>query len=551
MKLMIEANQRVSPTFGLCIFLLLILTLEIRSQETATDGGLLPPPKLNLLPVHWPELSKLEPQVRAQLISSQNSLIAVAKDPATPDTDLSEAYGAMGQIYHAYSLINPARECYLNASRLAPKDFRWAYLLGKLDQQQERFDQAIQRFAAARRLRPDYVATAVNLGNIYLQLNRLENAEENFQVALTLDKNNAAAHYGLGQVALSRRRYSEAAGYFEKALAQLPDANRIHYSLAMAYRSLGETEKAKAHLAQQGTVGVRVTDPLVDVLPELIAGERVHLIRGKLALEAKRYAEAADEFRKAIAAQPNSLEARVNLGAVLTQTGDVREAFAQFEEAVRINPKSISAHYNLAVLLANENKHEPAIAQLQIVIGIDPNDVSARFLMARQLVKANRPEEALAEFTRIVREHPDNEDALIEQTRLLLQQKQYQQARYNLEKGHAQYPRKGRTVVMLAYLLAASPRYDLRDGARALELAQLAYKATGSINHGMIVAMALAELGRCDEAAEWLRQMTTKASGESKPEMVEKLKSELRNYEAVRPCRPEANLSWSDQLPSQ
>ena len=551
MKPMTEWNQRVSPILGLCIFLSLILAPEIRSQETATDVGLLPPPKLNLLPVHWPDLSKLEMEVRDQLVKAQRALVDVAKRPATSDTNLSEAYGTTGQIYHAYSLIDPARECYLNASRLAPKDFRWAYLLGKLDQQQERFDQAIRQFAVARSLRPDYVAAVVNLGNIYLQLNRLKDAEENFQAALTLEKNNAAAHYGLGQVALSRRRYSEAVGFFEKALAQLPDANRIHYSLAMAFRSLGETEKAKAHLAQQGTVGVRVADPLVDALPELIAGERVHLIRGKLALEAKRYAEAADEFRKAIAAKANSLEAHVNLGAALTQTGDIRGAFAQFEEAVRINPKSVSAHYNLAVLLANENKHEPAIAHLQIVIGVDPNDVSARFLMAQQLAKANHPEEALAEFTRIVREHPDNEDALIGQTRLLLRQKRYQQARDSLENGHAQYPRKGRTLVMLAYLLAASPQYDLRDGARALELAQLAYKATGSINHGMIVAMALAELGRCDAAAEWLRQMADKASKESRPDVLEQLKSELRKYEAARPCRPDANLSWSEQLPSQ
>src|SRR6185503_16141388 len=114
--------------------------------------------------------------------------------------------------------------------------------------------------------------------------------------------------------------------------------NRIHYSLAMAYRGLGNAEKAVAHLAQQGSVGVRVNDPLVDGLQELIKGERVHLIRGKLALESYRYAEAADEFRKAIAANRDSIAAHVNLGGVLVATGDLKGAAEQYEETIRIDP---------------------------------------------------------------------------------------------------------------------------------------------------------------------------------------------------------------------
>src|SRR5687768_11018928 len=117
----------------------------------------------------------------------------------------------------------------------------------------------------------------------------------------------------------------------------------------MAYRGLGELEKAKANLRSQGTVGVRVADPLVDQLQELIQGERLHLIRGRLALEAKRYAEAADEFRKAVAARPESVTGRVNLGAVLNLLGDVRGAVEQFQGVLRIAPENTNAHYNLGV----------------------------------------------------------------------------------------------------------------------------------------------------------------------------------------------------------
>lgn len=353
-----KSSARVFQKMGLCLALIIFaLVAEARPQRTAPDDNVLPPPKSTLVPLHWPDLTKLETDVREQLVSAQNALAAAARDAGTPAAALSEAYGMTGQIYQAYSLNSQARECYLNASRLTPKDFRWVYLLAKLDHKEDLTDDAIRHYRIARTLHPEYVAVPVNLGNIYLQLNRLEDAKENFKAALGIDESSAAALYGLGQVALSQRSYTEAVNYFEKALRLLPGANRIHYSLAMAYRALGDTQRATSHLAQQGTVGPRASDPLMDELLDLIKGERVYLIRGRLALEAKRYAEAANEFRKAIAANRASIPAHVNLGAVLVQTGDPKGAAEQYEEALRIDSKNTNAHFNLAILLANENKH--------------------------------------------------------------------------------------------------------------------------------------------------------------------------------------------------
>jgi tetratricopeptide (TPR) repeat protein len=363
---------------------LLVITPVVYSQSSRKD----------LVAVRWPDLTNLEKSVREQVTALQDSLAAASKNRATTETALAEAYGKLGQIYHAYSLIEPAHDCYLNASLLAPKDFRWTYLTAKLDQQEGRFEDAIRGLRAARSLRPDYVAVPVNLGNIFLELNRLEEAKASFNAALALDKNNAAAHYGLGQAALASRSYAEAVRYFEATLAQVPNANRVHYSLAMAYRGLGEMQKVKAHLAQQGSVGVRVADPVVDALQNLIEGERLPLARGKVAFEAKRYAEAAEEFRKAVAAKPDSAVARINLGVTLSQLGDAQGAAEQFEESIRLEPRSVNAHYNLAILLARQNQHEKAIAHLESALAVDPNDTSVQFLLGSELVKVGRCREA-------------------------------------------------------------------------------------------------------------------------------------------------------------
>ena len=341
-----------------------------------------------------PDLSSLEKEVRDQITTLQAFIVAFEKYPSPSPTQLSDAYARLAKTYHAYSLFAPAYDNYVTANKLAPKDFRWVYLLAKLHHQEGLFDAAIRRYQLARTMRPDYVATHVNLGNIYLELNRLEDASANFNAALEIDPNNPAAHYGLGQVAISKRNYSQAVDHFEKTLAQVPGANRVHYSLAMAYRGLGDAQKVKTHLAQQGTVGVRVADPLFDGLQELITGERVHLARGKLAFEAQRYADAAAQFRKAVESNPDSVTARINLGAALTQTGDLAGAIEQFEAALRIEPGKANAHYNLAVIFARQNNHAQAVDHLHAALKVDPNDLNARMLLARELAALGRCTEA-------------------------------------------------------------------------------------------------------------------------------------------------------------
>ena len=520
------------------VALFVLMIFSLLAAQSAPEAGVLPPARKGLVAVHWPDLTTLETSVRDQVTTLQTSLAATANDPKTTDAALSEAYGNLGQIYQSYSLSSAARECYLNAGALSPKDFRWIYLAAKLDQQEGRFEDAIRRYQLARPLRPDYVAVAVNLGNIFLEMNRLDDASESFNAALAIDKDNPATHYGLGQVAMARRNYVEAAAHFEKTLAQVPAATRVHYSLAMAYRGLGDTAKAKAHLAQQGTVGVRVSDPLMDGLRELVQGERLFLSRGKLAFESGRYAEAAVEFRKAVAAKPDSVTARVNLGAALTQLGDLEGAAEQFSEAVRIEPAKANAHYNLAVILARQNKHDEAITHVRSALNSDANDLSARFLLAQELLKSDRRDEALAEFTRVVQADPNNETALLEQVKLFYWKREFKQALEAIEKGHAQYPLKGRTVLVLAYLLASSPDLELRNGARALELAQSVYKATGTAQHRALVALALAEKGSCNEALEWHRGAIAQAEREGRTDLLPELKDDLKLYESGQTCRP-------------
>src|ERR1044072_8034091 len=161
---------------SLILFVLLVV-IGVRPQQ---DERLLPAPRSSLVAIHWPDLSAVEVEVREHLLNEQASLTTAVKESGASDATLSEAYGCTGQTFHAYSFNAPARECYVNASRLAPKDFRWIYLTAKLDQQDGRIDEAIKNYQLAQSVNPSYVAASVNLGNIFLEVNRLSEARQHF-----------------------------------------------------------------------------------------------------------------------------------------------------------------------------------------------------------------------------------------------------------------------------------------------------------------------------------------------------------------------------------
>ena len=517
------------------------MSLAVGSFSQTVETGL-PAPRTGLAAVLFPSGEGLEAEVREYLLNAQNELAKLAREAKTTDTELSEAYGKLGQVYHAFALLPAAEACYLNAQRLAPRDYRWLYLLGSLARQARRNDEALAAFTQVQTLRPDYLAAWVNAGELYLEQNHLAAAVAAFTAALTHNEHCAAAHYGLGQVALAQRDYRGAVLHLERALAEAPEANRIHYALAMAQRGLGNLEKAKAHLKLQGAVGVRAADPLSEALSDFARGERWHLLRARRALDAKRYAEAVAEFKLALAANPSSVSALVNLGVALMELGDAEAAREKFQAALRLAPTNAAAHANLGFLFSRQDSAAAAVEHLRAALAQEPADHEARFQLARELIKLKRTDEALTELTRVLESDTGadagNEAALLEWVKLTYRAQRYAVALDRLKQAHERFPQRGATMALLAFLLATIPPLELRDGTRALALAQQVYQATGAAEHGALVALALAESGRCVEAAAWQRRMISAAESEQKPQLADQLKTELPLFEKAATCRP-------------
>jgi tetratricopeptide (TPR) repeat protein len=341
----------------------------------------------------------------------------------------------------------------------------------------------------------------------------------------------------MGEIALSRKEYPLAVEYLESALAAVPEATRLHYPIALAYRGMGETEKAQEHLALRGEVGVRPADPLVDELQELKRGERVYILRGRTAFRAGDWDGAAREFRKAVESDPESVTARVNLGSALGQAGDRIGAIYQLRQALERAPDNAMALYNLGVMLGLEGKSDEALEQFRAAVELEPGDAESRRELAKALIRAGQGEAAAEEYLRASDLAPFDPETRLGEVQLLVNLGRYERALERMDSTHALMPREPSVVAAYVRLLAASPERSLRDGERAVELATGLMNAMPTAGHAEVLALALGEADRCDEAAEWQRKALDAYRQAGEAPSIARAQAGLESYEAGPPCR--------------
>ena len=503
----------------------------------ASGSTLDPQPGLGLQPVIVPDFSSMEAPVRRQMEAQFGSLQTVVANRGSAPADLAAAYGQMGKLLMAATFLDAAEACYLNAQILAPNDARWPYYLGHVYRGKGPVERAVASFERALELTPDDVTTMIWLGESELTAGHADVAEGVFAKALASRPSVAAAWFGAGRAALANREYRRATDQLTRALELAPQATKIHYSLAMAYRGLGDTAQAEAHLALQGEVETRPPDPLMREIDVLLQSAEAYNIRGGVALDAGRWEEAAAAFRKGLELAPDDASLGHRLGTALYQMGDVRGAMEQFERVLRTSPDYPQSHFSLGVLLGEAGRYPEALEHLSAALTSDPNHVEARVQFASTLARLGRPDEALVQFSRALESDPTNTEAAFGRAMTLVRLRRYAEARDRLVEGLNARADQPMFAHALARLLAAAPDDGVRDGRRALQLVDQLIKGQQTIELAETTAMALAEVGRYQEAVAVQRDALTAATDAALPLVQRRITENLRLYESGRPCR--------------
>ena len=105
-------------------------------------------------------------------------------------------------------------------------------------------------------------------------------------------------------------------------------------------------------------------------------------------LEAVSLDQAVDAYRTALDMDVRHVEARVNLGRLCHETGDLTEAEALYRAALEADGSHPTARFNLGVVLEDLGRGEDAVDAYRAALVADPGLAPAHFNLARLLEAA-------------------------------------------------------------------------------------------------------------------------------------------------------------------
>jgi tetratricopeptide (TPR) repeat protein len=349
------------------------------------------------------------------------------------------AVGELAMLLHAYEQVGLAEGAYARARALDPGSADWPYLHGLVQARLGKAGAARESFAEAVARAPEAVAVRVRLGELLLAAGDLEAAAAHYDALVRDRPRLPQAHYGQGRIAAARGRSEAAAVHYQEACRLFEPYGAAHYALGLVFRDLGRPEEAQRHLtlyAQHRLTAPPLDDPAVDRVRARQTGAGVRLAEGvrraqvgdlegavrahleALAIDAqlvqahanlislygraRRFTEAEQHYRAAVAAAPGLAEAHYDYGVLLKDQGRRAEAAEAFRLALSFSPRYAQAHHNLGLLLEAEGRRPEAAEHYRQAVANQAGYREARFNLGRVLVALGQPREAAAELEQIL-----------------------------------------------------------------------------------------------------------------------------------------------------
>lgn len=170
-------------------------------------------------------------------------------------------------------------------------------------------------------------------------------------------------------------------------------------------------------------------------------------------------------------------------------------------------------------------------------MSLQPSARAPRSGLANLLAELGRFDEAAEEFSLVVDANPEDQTAHLARAYTLLLAERYTEVLEALEESHAKFPANAALANALARLLATCPDDSIRNGERALALAEEIMQTEPGFEPAETLAMALAETGHLAEAVELQGRLVQRAIDTGQTQIVPILERRLRLYEAGQPVR--------------
>lgn len=287
--------------------------------------------------------------------------------------------------------------------------------LAHLEQSQGDFQAAAADLQRAKALDPKSSSVFWAYGNLYFAQNDQKQAEEAFKTAAELSPPRSPRRLGYAQYKIQTGDLAAGKQLLQEITQKTPD-------YLPAWRWLAEIALAEKNYDESG-----------DLVGKMLARDSLNydalLLNGRIYLARGNADRAIEEFKKALAAYPQSPEIPYQLAVGYLAKNEVGHAENSLNQALSLAPNFAEATVLLAGIKMRTGEVGAAIASLKSLVAKRPQVAQAQFLLADGYRAQGDFESALEIYRAMEKLVPKNPDAPFLMGMTFLQEKKRDEAR--------------------------------------------------------------------------------------------------------------------------
>jgi Tfp pilus assembly protein PilF len=266
---------------------------------------------------------------------------------------------------------------------------------------------------------------------------------------------------------------------------------------------------------------------------------------GPLSLAAAAGTIAFGRLKKSVARLAKPLFFGLLLTALSVMTWQQSGMYAGMETlwatTIERNPQSFMAQYNYGLFLNEHGRWDEAQMRLQDAVALDPGNADAHNNLGFAFMRQGQTNTAVAHFQKASELQPGSAGIHANLGTALLAIGRSKEAADQYEAALKISPEEASVANNFAWLLATCPESGVRNGTKAIELAQRAVKLSGGNRAAYVetLAVAYAEAGLFDQAIAAGQKAVALATAENNKTLADRNLNLLELFEAHRPYHGE------------